>query len=224
MLYDAACIDEPSASMFDVDYWRALGAIEQAAGGRGTVAFLRHADQHWVLRHYRRGGLVARVLEDDYLWMGEAKTRSFVEWRLLRKMRDWQLPVPRPIAAAYARAGRRYRADLITEELPTRNTLAEALSHAPVPAARWHDVGVCIGRFHARGIQHADLNAHNVLLDDDAVYLIDFDRGRIRRRGPWEEEVLERLRRSLQKVTRGLPPGRFGDREWIWLSAGCQES
>lgn len=48
------------------------------------------------------------------------------------------------------------------------------------------------------GVHHADLNAHNILLaDDGAVYVLDFDRGRIRARGAWENNVLARLHRSL---------------------------
>ncbi|MCJ7452688.1 MAG: hypothetical protein MUO39_09475, partial [Steroidobacteraceae bacterium] len=52
------------------------------------------------------------------------------------------------------------------------------------------------------------------------VYVLDFDRGRIRARGAWEDRVLARLRRSLDKVTGGLPAGRFGDAEWQWLLDG----
>ena len=42
-------------------------SLEETAGGRGAVAFLRDGERRWVLRHYRRGGLVARVLDDTYL-------------------------------------------------------------------------------------------------------------------------------------------------------------
>ena len=73
----------------------------------------------------------------------------------------------------------------------------------------------------------ADLNAHNVLLDaDGAVSVIDFDRGRLRAqsgggaRGIWATRNLERLRRSLAKISRGLPAGRYSVQEWEWLMAG----
>jgi 3-deoxy-D-manno-octulosonic acid kinase len=129
------------------------------------------------------------------------------------------LPVPRPVAARYVRSGVVYRADLITEELPTRRTVAQALADAPLDAVTWQAIGANIGRLHARGVQHADLNAHNLLLGDDgAVYVLDFDRGRIRPRGAWEQDVLGRLRRSLVKVTADLPPGRFDDAAWAELA------
>ncbi len=225
MLYDARSTDHPSAELFELDFWQRAGAVESAAGGRGTVAFIQHADQRWVLRHYRRGGLVARVVSDRYLWTGEDRTRSFREWRLLRQLDEWQLPVPQPVAARYQRAGLLYTADLRTAAHPTRTTLAARIRAAPLESRHWADVGRCIGRFHARGVQHADLNAHNVLLGaSDEVYLLDFDRGRIRERGAWEQVVLARLRRSLEKVSAGLPRDRFTDADWQVLLAACAES
>ncbi|HEX9206771.1 MAG TPA: 3-deoxy-D-manno-octulosonic acid kinase [Steroidobacteraceae bacterium] len=222
MLYDASCLGHPDPRVFEVAHWSAGGALQSAPGGRGTVAFVTTAQgQRWVLRHYRRGGLVARWLDDRYLFTGESRTRAFAEWRLLRQLRAWHLPVPQPVAARYQRAGLLYRADLVTVELPTRTTLAAALRAAPVSADTWQAVGRCIGALHARGVQHADLNAHNLLLGDDGtVYVLDFDRGRIRSRGPWEDQVLARLQRSLRKVTAGLPGDRFGDTQWAQLLRG----
>lgn len=225
MLYDGSCVGQPSEQIFDVGYWRDRRALEHAPGGRGDVAFVREGGQRWVLRHYRRGGFVARFLDDEYLWTGAARTRSFAEWRLLRQLRDWQLPVPRPVAARYVRTGLVYRADLITEELSTRTTVAVALANGNLEEAAWAAIGRCIALLHARGVHHADLNAHNLLLEPGgAVYVLDFDRGRIRARGAWERAVLERLRRSLAKVTAGMPPERFGDAAWRSLMRGYEES
>lgn len=221
MLYDASRCGQPDEQIFERQSWRARGGLEETAGGRGTVAFVRDGGRRWVLRHYHRGGLVARLLGDAYLWTGADRTRAFREWRLLRELRAADLPVPAPVAARYERRGLLYRADLITEELPTRRTLAQALASASLGAAAWRAVGVCIGRLHARGVHHADLNAHNLLLGDhDRVYVLDFDRGRIRPRGSWEQTVLGRLRRSLQKVTAGLPSDRFDDAAWQSLLLG----
>jgi tRNA A-37 threonylcarbamoyl transferase component Bud32 len=126
------------------------------------------------------------------------------------------------VAARYERHGLVYRADLITEELPTRRTLAQALAAGALDAPTWRAVGACVGRLHARGVQHADLNAHNLLLGDGGeVYVVDFDRGRVRARGPWERAVLARLERSLVKVTAALPPGRFDAAAWRALLGGC---
>jgi 3-deoxy-D-manno-octulosonic acid kinase len=225
MLYDASRCGQRDERIFERESWRARGVLEEAAGGRGTVAFVREGERRWVLRHYRRGGLVARLLDDAYLWTGADRTRAFREWRLLRELRAAGLPVPVPVAARYVRSGLIYRADLLTEELPARRTLAQALAEAPLDAKAWHAIGACVGRLHEHGVQHADLNAHNLLLGRDGeVYVLDFDRGRLRSRGTWEQAVLERLRRSLRKVTAGLPPDRFDDAAWQALLGGLGDA
>jgi len=225
MLYDASRCGQPDPRIFERDAWRARAALEETQGGRGTVAFVHDAGRRWVLRHYRRGGLVAKLLDDVYLWTGADRTRAFREWRLLRELRERGLPVPVPVAARYERRGVVYRADLITEELPTRLTLARALATAPLDAVAWRRIGRCVGQLHAHGVQHADLNAHNLLLGaDGAVYVLDFDRGCIRARGQWEQAVLERLHRSLRKVTAGLPQDRFDATAWQALLAGLEEA
>jgi 3-deoxy-D-manno-octulosonic acid kinase len=225
MLYDASLAGHADGSLFDLERWHERGSIEQQSGGRGTVVFLRDDSRHWVLRHYRRGGAVARVLDDRYFYTGADRTRSFCEWRLLRDLSALGLPAPRPVAARYRRHGPFYRADLLTVELPSRLTLARAVSADALPHDRWSDVGQCIGRFHAHGVRHADLNAHNIVLGPGReVYLLDFDRGRIESRGAWEEVVLARLERSLLKVTDGLPAGRFGSEQWQLLIDACRRA
>ncbi len=62
-------------------------------------------------------------------------------------------------------------------------------------------VGGAIARFHAAGAYHADLNAHNVLLTDAEVWLVDFDRGELREPARlWQQANLARLQRSLHKL------------------------
>ncbi len=224
MLYDASRCGQPDERIFARDHWRARGALEETVGGRGTVAFVRDGGRRWVLRHYRRGGLVAKIMDDRYFWTGADGTRAFREWRLLRDLRGAGLPVHVPVAARYERNGPFYRADLITEELPTRHTLAGALQSAALDPQAWRAVGACVGRLHAHGVHHADLNAHNLLLGDDGtVYVLDFDRGRVRARGAWEQAVLERLQRSLRKVSAGLPPDRFDASAWQALMHGLRD-
>ena len=65
----------------------------------------------------------------------------------------------------------------------------------------WREIGVCIRRFHASGVWHADLNAHNILMDRvGGIWLIDFDRGERRKHGAWGQGNLARLQRSLRKL------------------------
>jgi tRNA A-37 threonylcarbamoyl transferase component Bud32 len=113
-----------------------------------------------------------------------------------------------------------YTADLITERIPATRTLAESIQDADPPLGTWANVGHTIAKFHAAGVHHADLNAHNILLGTQGCSLLDFDRGRIRPRGAWERRVLKRLQRSLQKIQRLHPAARFDASRWEALLDG----
>lgn len=179
---------------------RSSGA-EAVSGGRGGARYIDAPFGRCVLRHYRRGGMVARMMGDRYLWTGAERTRGFAEFRLLAALRERKLPVPAPVAARYRRHGVHYRADLITRRIEGATTLAEVLAHRQLDAAVAARVGTAIANFHAHGAYHADLNAHNVLLNDAAVWLIDFDRGELRKPArEWRLANLARLRRSLVKL------------------------
>jgi 3-deoxy-D-manno-octulosonic acid kinase len=226
ILYDASRLSKPDEELFSRAHWASQGALEEIAGGRSSIAVLNvgavradAAGGRGVLRHYRRGGLIARLSQDSYWWTGAARTRSFAEWRLLAELRRRGLPVPAPIAARYVRGLLTYRADLITELLPGTRTLADRITGRDLPEAGWRAVGKTIGAFHREGVHHADLNANNILLADSPpeVYVLDFDRGRIEPRGAWEQTVLARLRRSLDKITSQRADVRFGERQWHWL-------
>ena len=73
MLYDTLRTSNFSPAFFEPEYWRGHDAIEGSALGRGTTWFIRSGDSRFVLRHYRRGGLMARVSKDAYLWRGELR-------------------------------------------------------------------------------------------------------------------------------------------------------
>jgi 3-deoxy-D-manno-octulosonic acid kinase len=216
---------EWEADAFTVEYWRHRGRLQEAAvGGRGTVVFLQQGDDEWALRHYQRGGLFGRLFEDHYLWTGEAKTRSFREWRLLNQLYGLGLPVPRPIAASYVRTRGSYSANLITRRIPGAEPLSSRLSRATLPQERWADIGRCIRRFHDAGVWHADLTAHNLLVDrDDAPWLLDFDKGRIRSGGRWRQANLDRFLRSLRKVSRERPGLHVVPSDWQALVAAYRQ-
>jgi 3-deoxy-D-manno-octulosonic acid kinase len=190
------------------------------AKGRGGAFFVDVASHRWVARPYRRGGLIAVVSRDRYFWTGEDRVRSFCEWRTLAALRALDLPVPRPVAARYRRAGWSYRADLITERLEDTEPVSVRLERAALSLTIWIAIGRVLRRLHDAGAFHADLNAHNILLDaGDAVYVVDFDRGAVRPPGAWRDANLARLYRSLRKVSATLPTDRFGLTEWETLIA-----
>ena len=220
ILYDPRWGGNAPELLFDRGYWRQHGRLREMPAGRGAIAILDHDQGPLVLRHYHRGGWAARCSDDRYLYTGEARARSFVELRLHAALLARGLPVPLPVAARYHHEGLGYEADLVTALIPAVASLAARLCIARVGPEVWSSVGACLARFHEAGLDHADLNAHNVLLGArDVVHLVDFDRGRLRSPGSWRQRNLRRLRTSLRKVTRDFD-GRFGAPEWEQLLAG----
>jgi 3-deoxy-D-manno-octulosonic acid kinase len=224
MLYDTQRTSNFSPEFFEPEYWRRHDAIEGTARGRGTTWFIRAGDASFVLRNYRRGGLVAKFSKDRYWFRSEPETRAFAEWYLTYHLHRAGLPVPTPIAARYVRRGPFYTADLITQRIENSESLAQRVLAGPLSLTQWIAVGRCLRRFHDAGVRHADLNAHNILLTPEQVYVIDFDRGELRRRGWWADTTLVRLYRSLEKITLLAAPENFTDEDWHSLLAGYRES
>lgn len=196
MRYDAGVIGRPRLELFDPAD-SALHAQPVSEGGRNAAWFVRCDGHDGVLRHYRRGGMVARISDNRYIWGGVQKVRSLHEFEILKSLYDVGLPVPRPFAAAYWRRGPTYRAAIIVERIPDVRPLASALD-----VADSEQVARSIYAMHEHGVWHADLNAYNILLDKEGrAWLIDFDKARravlsLERRSA----NLLRLRRSLAKV------------------------
>lgn len=215
MLYDGSRRSNAQQGWLSPEWWARRGQVRTAGAGRGSAWLIAAGRLRLVLRHYRRGGLMAQLYGDRYWWRGAEATRSFREWRLLHRLHGAGFPVPRPVAAGYHRQGSRYTADILTEQLPDTQTLAQRLREAPLPLSLWVDVGRCIRRFTDAGVHHADLNAHNVLLDAAGrVWLIDFDRGELRLPGLWSDAMLARLYGSLVKISAVLPAERFTPADW----------
>jgi 3-deoxy-D-manno-octulosonic acid kinase len=205
ILFDVSLPQQAEPGWFEPQRWGAQ-AQPVAAGGRGSAWFVDAPFGAAVLRHYRRGGLVARLIDDRYLWAGEDSSRCFREFRLLAELDRLGLPVARPIAARLQRSGLFYRADLLVERIAGVRTLAQWLQ-GELAALPWEAIGALLARFHAAGACHADLNAHNLLLGESgALWLIDFDRGELREPAKgWATGNIARLSRSLRKL---CPPGQ----------------
>ena len=183
MLYDASRANNFAPAWFDPRYWQSRGELEGRRSGRGAALLIRKtAGNGFVLRHYRRGGLMARLSADKYFWRGEDNTAP------VHGMAAHLPPASR--RPARARADRRAlssrRPDL--HRRPDHRAPADGRLTGRVPAHRrlsimtWILIGRCVRRFHDLGVCHADLNAHNILLSEESVYLIDFDRCQLRGR------------------------------------------
>lgn len=229
LLFDANATPEITGDHFEPAWWHAQRAERGRALGRGTVMFVRAPwddGSEWVVRHYLRGGWIARLSRDRYVWTGLERTRPWREWRLTRRLRALDLPVPLPIAARVQRHGLVYTGDLITEKIPDTETLAERLRGDAISAAQWHNLGALLRRFHDAGLRHDDINAANVLWRerDATFHVIDFDRAALVPPGPWQERNLARFRRSLDKHRRLAPHFAFTASDWTTLLRGYRQA
>ncbi len=226
-----------------LERWAARSARRRLGGGRGGVHVVEARpgsarSEAWVVRHYRRGGAVARLLEDRYARAG-GPARPFAEVSVLAAAGARGVPVPGPVAGAVYEAGPFYRADLVTAEVPGTVDLAALLFEAGrhggagtdglVPREdALHAAGRLIRCAAAAGLEHADLNAGNVLLRGGEVgpeaWLVDLDRCRIlpAGRSASAARMLARLERSLAKL--GRAHGRsLAAGELAALRAGAEE-
>ena len=216
------CFERVHPQHFDPAYWQAEQAVIGASTGRNTAWFIRCNGRNMVLRHYYRGGLIAKLSRDRFLRVPVLHSRAMQEFSLLQRMSARGLPVPRPCAARMVRDGLTYRADLLIELIPDAHDLATILSkqHA-LTAQQWQRVGQAIARLHGENIYHSDLNCHNILLDAAGkIWLIDFDKCAPRAPGKWKRQNLERLLRSLRKEKGKLDTFHWTDDDWQSLLLG----
>ena len=230
ILADAALADGDSSkpparqSLFEPQFWAGRGGLSPAGGGRGAAWFIDHGTERWVLRHYRRGGFVARLSEDGYLWTGEARVRAFAEYRLLAELAARGMPVPEPVAARYQRRGPWYRCDLITRRIPGAASLSGCS-----PPLRWpmlHGVSwgrrspVCTlpestTRISTRITSCSTAGARSASSISIAAGSAS--------PGAWAARNLRRLHRSLAKISAALPEDRFSEEAWRRVLTGYAE-
>ncbi len=228
-LVDNSELETFTPKMLDANYWQERNAVTGSAQGRGTTWFVEHEckltaqNKQWVLRHYYRGGLIGKIINDSYLFTSNKKTRAACEFSLLDYMQKLALPAPKPIACRVIRNGLFYSADLLSTRIENAQDLVALLSTKSLSPTLWEKVGITIKRFHDNSIYHHDLNAHNILVDkDDVVYLIDFDRGEVRNNNQevWQQANMARLQRSFLKEKTKLPTFYWQDDNWQQLLAG----
>jgi 3-deoxy-D-manno-octulosonic acid kinase len=203
MRFDAEHFSAPTPKMFTGQYWQTQDAITGEAKGRGTTYFFQHNKNEYVLRHYLRGGLIGKVLSDQYLYTGLEQSRAWQEFTLLQHMQTLNLACPTPIAAMLSKSGLYYQADIILTKIPDAQDLHHILLERSLTADVWQKIGRTIAEFHKHQVYHHDLNIHNIMLDaKQAVWLIDFDKCEVRQGDNWKESNMARLKRSFEKEKR----------------------
>lgn len=177
--------------------------------GRGVSWAFEANDERWVVRHYRRGGAVARVLRDRYLQVGAIRPAR--ELRASVEARARGVRTPEIVGYAVYGAGPFYRADLVTRWVPNSEDLASVTFGPDARSvARRTDAWAATGRllrsaFDA-GVIHPDLNLRNILIAaGDAgpeAWLVDLDRCRVTNSSSdaARHAMLERFHRSRRKL------------------------
>lgn len=196
------------------DPWRVVGegVLLRSMGDRRTGR-VRLADGREALLKVER----LRTL-DDRLRALLRPSRARLEWRAARHLHAAGVPVPRPLAVAERRAGRRVvETVFVAEWLAGRRTLLEHAAGLPAPAlaALLERVGRLVRAMHAAGFDHRDLHAGNLLVEPgeqapgEALTLVDLHRGRVGGAPP-PAAVLRALARLLVSLRLAAPRGAPG--------------
>ena len=211
----AAC----GPALFDTPHQEATKLATGSGRGQAHRVPLDHSEG--VLRHYRRGGLMARLSPDRYAGCSPLACRAMNEFTLLRRLRAWNLPVPAPVAARLVPRLIGHTADIVVAMIPQTRNLAQALSEGAQPVDHWLALGRAIRRLHDRQVFHSDLNCHNLLLDaQGGAWIVDFDKCGVRPGEAWKQQNLDRLRRSLRKEHGRRSQFHWDEARWDDLMRG----
>ena len=225
LLCHPAYKDELTPQWFDANYWQQQDKIVGAKKGRATAWFFKHQQLTGVLRHYWRGGLIGKLLSDQYLYFGLKQTRVYKEFTLMIRLIELGLNVPTPIAAKVTTRGLIYRGDIITEAVTGAKSVLDILVTRPLSQSELKAIAVTLSEFHNHGVYHADLNINNILFDDTGkVFIIDFDRGEIKQpHASWQTENIKRLARSFAKEQGRNEVMHWQQSDWQSLVCDYQE-
>ncbi len=218
--YDDSILSDSPEHCCDPEYWQQQNKIIGSAQGRGTTWFVALDKMDAALRHYRRGGLLGKIIKDHYIFTGWEKNRSYQEFQLLNTLIEADVNVPKPIAARVVKRTFCYQADLLSQKIPKARDLVAILQEESLSKEIYQKIGIEIGKMHAAQVNHTDLNIHNILIDDlDNVWIIDFDKCYQQDGSDWKESNLSRLSRSFHKELNKRQI-KWSEDEWQHLISG----
>jgi len=159
-------------------------AVEAGAGNRQSAYRLDLGDgAELFARRGRRGGLIGSILSDVYFGIAP---RPLTELAVTIEAMRRGIPVAEPMGAMIEWLSPvLYRGFFLTRALRGM-TLWEFLKTDDDPTVRTHVLGqarAAIDTMHDKGLFHADLNLHNLLVtqarDSFSVVVIDLDKSRL---------------------------------------------
>lgn len=199
-------------------------------GRRPHPSIMIQNDMKMVIRKYSHGGLLRGFNRDLFL----SGARSFKELSLTEEVRSSGIPTIEPIGAIHQVVfWPFYRAYFLSVEISNARDLPRYFQENPSPYSSeslLHKrktikaAGLLLRQFHQLGFYHNDLQIKNLLVVEDRVLVIDFDRSYRKERLSRRERIrnLLRLNRSVEKWKRsGLSVTRT-DR-WRFMKAYAGE-
>jgi 3-deoxy-D-manno-octulosonic acid kinase len=196
-----------------------ISAVEAGAGNRQSAFRLELADgRELFARRGRRGGMIASILSDIYAGV---TPRPLTELAVTIEAMRRGIPVVEPMGAMVEWIGPAlYRGFFLTR--PVRGmTLWEFLKTDDDPTVRAHVLGearAAIDTMHNKGLFHADLNLHNLLVtqasENFSVTIIDLDKSRL-----FAAPLSSAMRRS--NAARLMRSARKLDRSGKYLDAAA---
>ncbi|MEP6969841.1 MAG: lipid IV(A) 3-deoxy-D-manno-octulosonic acid transferase [Betaproteobacteria bacterium] len=221
---DPECFEAAEPCLFERSWWERQGGCQALDAGRGHIHRVRDARGEYLLRHYYRGGLMARISRDLFLARPPARSRAMAEFTLLAQLRARGLLVPQACAARHVRHGPFYRADILVALIPDARDVAQLLHGIRTLAAlEWQALGRAVRALHDEQVWHSDLNCHNLMLDGASkVWIVDFDKCGFRSGDDWKTDNLKRLQRSLRKELRLDPDFGWRESDWPHFMEGYQ--
>lgn len=191
--------------------------------GRATVYAVELPDNcgNAVVRRSMRGGWLAGLNTDLFL----PPTRGLRELIASLRLRSAGVSTPEVVAFLVYPAGSVLRrGDVLTREIVGEDLGAVLSVPGEKRTAALESTAALVTSLSRAGAHHADLNLRNILISDNAAYILDIDR--VRFHVPGDPIVLraniERLQRSLRK-RRDLDQLPIDEKEIVVLGARIME-
>lgn len=190
--------------------------VESDVAGRRPLAALEWGGERLLVRRFTHGGLARWLTGRRYL----RAARPFEELLLSEALRARGVATPEVVAArARPMLPFGWRLDLVTRRVPGAVDLGEVLARARRGDVRAPELrralaaaGRAVRALHAAGLEHADLNANNLLVpvagEGGPAWVLDLDRSRLRAQLPLaaRRANLARLLRHVERRERRHGP------------------
>jgi len=183
-------------------------------------------EKRMIIRQYSHGGIFRAITRNIYLF----GSRSFRELAMTEEIRSLGIPTIEPIGAIHRPLLHPlYQPYFLSLEVPRAKDLIQYFHEVgPSPAGERlflkrkaiRSAGILLRQFHQAGFFHGDLQLKNILVAEDRLLLIDFDRSYRRKVLSVRKRIknLLRLNRSVEKWRRHRLPITRTDRWRFFLA------